>query len=194
MILNGLVLAGGKSLRMGRDKGALIWHGKPQTQYLAGLLAPFVDEVFISVRKEQASDAHLCGLSLVEDRTFCPSPLNGIVSAMGMWPGAAWLVVAVDMPHVDVEAIKILIRHRDTAMVATCFESPGKGGPDPLLAIWEGHGFSMLEPMINGEEHVCPRQVLKIMPTRIVPNAVPARVLDNINTPEEAAAWLMVAS
>ncbi len=186
-MLNGLVLAGGRSLRMGQDKGAMVWHGLPQTQYLAALLAPFVDEVFVSVRKDQAGMAHVSGLAMVEDHYPCPSPLNGIVSAMRMQPKTNWLVVAVDMPHVDRPAVEALLERRDASKVATCFESPGKGGPDPLLAVWEGHAFSLLEPMVQRTEHVCPRNVLKTMPVLVLKDAVAARVLDNINTPDDAA-------
>jgi molybdopterin-guanine dinucleotide biosynthesis protein A len=48
--VNGLVLAGGKSVRMGKAKDLLHWHGKEQRYFAADLLAPFCDEVFISDR------------------------------------------------------------------------------------------------------------------------------------------------
>lgn len=48
--VNGLVLAGGRSLRMGRDKGAIAWHGKPQREYAADMLKNLCGEVFISCR------------------------------------------------------------------------------------------------------------------------------------------------
>jgi len=47
--LNGLVLAGGKSLRLGTDKGKINWHGNEQRYYIAELLQKFCDEVFISL-------------------------------------------------------------------------------------------------------------------------------------------------
>ena len=52
-VLNGLVLAGGKSERMGFDKSVLNWHGKAQRYYMADMLAPFCDEVFLSCRPDQ---------------------------------------------------------------------------------------------------------------------------------------------
>ena len=53
--LNGLVLAGGKSTRMGEDKGILQWYGKEQRYYVADMLATFCEEVFISCRPEQTN-------------------------------------------------------------------------------------------------------------------------------------------
>ncbi len=51
--LYGLILAGGKSVRMGSDKSVINWHGKEQRYYMADILAGFCKEVFISCRAEQ---------------------------------------------------------------------------------------------------------------------------------------------
>jgi len=53
--LNGLVLAGGKSTRMGTDKGLLNYHGQAQRYYLFNLMQQVLGkdaEVFLSVRAE----------------------------------------------------------------------------------------------------------------------------------------------
>ena len=49
----GLVLAGGKSMRMGTDKGAIAYHGKAQREYAADLLKDLGIETYLSVRSEQ---------------------------------------------------------------------------------------------------------------------------------------------
>ncbi|MGB1032768.1 MAG: NTP transferase domain-containing protein, partial [Flavobacteriales bacterium] len=62
--LNALILSGGKSTRMGTDKGALNYHGEPQRVHLEQLLEKHVHGVYHSVRSEQ-------GLNLdnkIEDR------------------------------------------------------------------------------------------------------------------------------
>ncbi|MCB1934435.1 MAG: molybdenum cofactor guanylyltransferase, partial [Nitrosomonas sp.] len=97
--LYGLILAGGKSTRMGCDKGALVYHnGKDQVRYLYDVLSQFVAQVFVSVRGKQRSQSHLQGYNVIEDVRNIDSPLNGILSAMDRFPEAGWLVVAVDMP------------------------------------------------------------------------------------------------
>ena len=53
-ILNGLVLAGGKSQRMGKDKGGLNYHGKAQREYEADLISKYCNDVFISYSETQA--------------------------------------------------------------------------------------------------------------------------------------------
>ena len=62
--LNGLVLAGGQSTRMGRDKGELIYHDSvPQREWAYRLLEPFCDYVVLSLQRDQKTN-----LSKVVDR------------------------------------------------------------------------------------------------------------------------------
>ncbi|RYY06625.1 MAG: molybdenum cofactor guanylyltransferase, partial [Sphingobacteriaceae bacterium] len=51
--LKGLVLAGGRSSRMGESKAEMNWHGKQQQYHLADLLSFYCEDVFISCREEQ---------------------------------------------------------------------------------------------------------------------------------------------
>ena len=51
-----LVLAGGHSKRMQRDKAALIYHGRSQLEWAVSFLQPHVERVFVSVRPDQTND------------------------------------------------------------------------------------------------------------------------------------------
>ncbi|MCH9638309.1 MAG: molybdenum cofactor guanylyltransferase [Betaproteobacteria bacterium] len=184
--LYGLILAGGKSTRMGRDKGALIYHdGKDQVRYLHQVLASFVDQTFVSIRSTQFSDAHLQGYDVIEDARNITSPLNGILSAMDKFPEASWLVVAVDMPYISETAVQALLNVRDPEVPATCFSSPVKGGPDPLFAIWEVHAKAEIEALVIKQSVTCPRKILTLLEVHLVENGINAKVLRNINTPQE---------
>ncbi len=54
--LYGLVLMGGSSTRMGRDKAAIQYHDRPQAQYLFELVSSFLPNTFVSVRQGQTCD------------------------------------------------------------------------------------------------------------------------------------------
>lgn len=180
--LNGLVLAGGKSLRMGRDKGALQWYGKEQRYYLANLLQTLCRNVFISCRPEQAAGLDK-NYSVIQDQFPDAGPSGAILSAFNYKSQCAWLVVACDLPLLDLTTIEYLIGHRDASVAATTFESPHDGLPEPLITIWEPKSFSLLK--INAAQgRRCPRKVLLNTEIKLLKPPHPDALL-NANTPED---------
>ena len=183
--LNGLVLAGGKSVRMGYDKGAIKWHGKEQRYYMAGLLKDICDEVFISCRAEQQNGIDP-NYKVLADTYTGVGPYGAILTALKAQPDKAWLVTACDLPLLDLATLQYLVQHRDTTAIATTFESPFDSLPEPLITIWEPASFSVLLASLS-EGLTCPRKVLIknkeqvkiLMPPD--PNA-----LMNANTTEDA--------
>lgn len=126
--LYGLVLAGGRSARMGSDKAALDYHGRPQAAHACGLLAPFCARVFVSCRADQACDPALAGLPQLHDAQEGLGPLGGILTAFAAHPQAAWLVVACDLPHLDAATLAHLVARRDPSRLATAFAGPLRAG------------------------------------------------------------------
>jgi molybdopterin-guanine dinucleotide biosynthesis protein A len=179
--LNGLILSGGKSIRMGQDKGMINYHGKPQCEYLVDLLKPFCKEVFISAKENKRKNT-------ISDHFDLDSPLNGILSAFHFDPTVAWLTVPVDMPYLNSQAIEFLLRHRDPKKVATCFfDSDGKL-PEPLLTIWEAKSKPLLFDFYNSSGF-SPRKFLEENDVQLL-QAPDAKILKNINTMEELGAFL----
>ena len=78
----GLVLSGGKSKRMGRDKALLKREGRSQLAYIATLLEDCVDRVFVSTREDQKEEAERRRFDQVVDHYDNMGPLAGILSAM----------------------------------------------------------------------------------------------------------------
>jgi molybdopterin-guanine dinucleotide biosynthesis protein A len=176
----GLVLAGGRSSRMGRDKGLIVYNGKPQREYIADLLGKFCAAVFTSCKTQEYIPAELNPLP---DQFELESPLNGILSAFEKNNTVAWLTVPVDMPYVDDAVLSFLLQHRDTGRMATCFvDSDGKN-PEPLLAIWEANAAI---PLKNYYERggISPREFLKQQDILLL-QAPDKRIYHNINTPGE---------
>ena len=118
--LYGLVLSGGKSTRMGTDKGLIAYHQIPQRDYLYALLGEVCEKTFISLREEQQTDLPSEMETIVDLNEF-KGPYNGLLSAHKKFPGVAWLVLACDLPLMDVRALKELIAARNPQKEATAF-------------------------------------------------------------------------
>jgi molybdenum cofactor guanylyltransferase len=183
--LYGLVLAGGKSVRMGYDKSIVQWHGKEQRYYMADLLGDICEEVFISCRAEQQNEIDPKYKTLVDNYEGA-GPLIGILSAFKANPNVAWLVVACDLPLLDLYTLQYLIQNRDTAAMATTFKSPFDGLPEPLITIWEPKAYEKLQTHIT-DGYTCPRKALirNEMQVKILPPPNPDALM-NANTPEDA--------
>lgn len=181
--LNGLVLAGGKSTRMGHDKTVINWHGREQRYYMADLMQQFCDEVYISCRAEQEQDIDNKYKTLV-DSFEGGGPTIGILSALTKDENTAWLVVACDLPLLDDTTLQHLINHRDVNKVATTYKSPHDGLPEPLITIWEPKSKKVLLSF-REQGYSCPRKALINSDTLII-EPENSDALINTNTPEEA--------
>jgi molybdopterin-guanine dinucleotide biosynthesis protein A len=181
--IKGLILAGGKSTRMGSDKGALKYFNNYQSHHLYEKLKNHLDEVFVSVRPEQVNDDHLKDLPKIIDLFPSAGPMAGILSAQQQDPDAAWLVVAIDLPYLDDTTIKKLIHERDPYKVGTCYKNPIKGWPEPLCTIWEPKSKVKLH-QFWGMDRLCPRKVLFNSEIKLM-ELDNLQALDNCNTPQD---------
>ena len=186
--LYGLVLAGGRSTRMGQDKAALEYHGQVQLERAFALLEPLVARAFVSVRADQTSDPLRAKFPQIVDQGEHSGPAAGITAAHLAHPQAAWLVLACDLPWLDIATVQHLIARRDPSRVATAFKSSHDGLPEPLCAIYEPAAAAGLQELLAAGRN-CPRKFLTNSDTLLLdqPNV---KALDNVNTPQERAAAL----
>jgi len=180
-LINGLVLVGGQSRRMGFDKSTIQKSGLPVREYLYTLLYSQVEEVYFSIRAEQASAFD--GKEVLVDRFVGLGPMGGILTAFLHDPNRAWLVVATDLLGLDREALGYLLAHRNPSAVATAFVNPATQMPDPLCTIWEPRAYGYLLEFLR-QGHSCPRKVLLNTDVQLV-HPQNEGWLFNANTPED---------
>ncbi|MBM0103321.1 NTP transferase domain-containing protein [Steroidobacter sp. S1-65] len=188
--LFGLVLAGGASTRMQRDKAAIEYHGRSQLQCTFDLLTRVCTATFVSVRPDQREEPTRARLPQIVDRQPGIGPIAGITAALQAHPKAAWLVVACDLPFLNEQTLRYLIEHRDARKLATAFKSSHDGLPEPLCAIWEPASREpLLAYLATGKQ--CPRKFLINAPALLL-DLPDARALDNVNTADEHRATLAI--
>ncbi len=185
--LFGLVLAGGRSTRMQRDKAAIAYHGhETQLETAMRLLSPRVERTFVSVRADQADDPVRSAWPRIVDRGDVEGPIAGISAALAEHPDVAWLVLACDLPFLDAATLDLLIAKRDPGSDATAFRSSHDGLPEPLCAIFEPRARAAIAAHLAGGRN-CPRKFLIHANTRLLDQPNP-RALDNVNTVAEYGA------
>ena len=185
--LFGLVLAGGRSTRMQRDKAAIEYRpGETQLAAAMKLLESRVARSFVSVRSEQRADGARASWPQILDRGGVEGPIAGISAALAEHPDAAWLVLACDLPFLDARTLDALIAARDAGAEATAFRSTHDGLPEPLCAIYEPRARGSMTAHIAGGRN-CPRKFLINAKTRLLEQPNP-HALDNVNTVAEYGA------
>jgi molybdenum cofactor guanylyltransferase len=184
--LYGLVLTGGRSRRMQRDKAGLEYAGKSQLARAMELLSPLVSRCFVSVRPDQIHDPQRALYDTIADIKPNLGPIGGIHAALRSYPDHAWLILACDLPFLDRATLQHLIAHRASARIATAYRSSFDAQPEPLCAIFEPRSLPIIEQSLEQAQQ-CPRALLSRSDVELLdlPNA---RALDNINTGEEYAA------
>ncbi len=183
--LYGLVLAGGRSRRMQRDKAGLEYAGRPQLARAMDLLAPLTARRFVSVRADQPLDPQRAAYDTIADRAPELGPIGGIGAALQAHPDRAWLVLACDLPFLDAATLQHLLAHRAPERLATAYRSRFDGLPEPLCAIFEPRSGGQIEAWI-AQGRKCPRALLSQADVELLDLPNP-RALDNVNTAEEYA-------
>ncbi len=179
--VSGLILAGGQSKRMGQDKGLINYKGVPHRTYLHNLLNNFCEDVYVSVRPDQADS--LDGVPGLPDTFLGLGPYSALLSAFRFRPDHAWLVIACDYPLLGRETILQLLTSRNPSKVATAFQSTHNEFPEPLVTIWEPRSYLELLRFL-GQGYSCPRKVLINTDIQLI-QAENEDALRNVNEPEE---------
>jgi molybdopterin-guanine dinucleotide biosynthesis protein A len=183
--LFGLVLAGGKSTRMGEDKSLIAYFGLEHRIYLAKMIAPFCEKTYISCQENQLSE-NLDEYNPLIDLVPSKGPMSGLISAFITHPNAAWLVIPCDLPLFSAKNITQLLNERGEQGIATVFTSADHDFPEPLIGIWEPSAFPLLEQQYKEGNY----SLLNILNNNHISlvTALDPEGLTNVNTPEEKRA------
>lgn len=189
--LYGLLLAGGKSRRMGRDKALLDRNGESLLSYAARLLEQFTDQVYVSARAEQRDEPQRSRFNQIIDRYQDLGPAAGILSAMDEHPRADWLVVACDLPNLDAETFGMLLQHRHADHPFVAYRSSHDDLPEPLCALYLEGSEAIIRRFVD-DGLKCPRKMLIRSDTLLLTQPNPG-ALDNVNTPEDLGSSVLEA-
>ena len=184
MNITGIILAGGKSSRMGSDKGLLAVNGVPMISHVINSMkkAGIKDIIIIS----NNSDYQKFGFPVFPDIIEDKGPLGGIFTGLSKSKTSKNVILSCDIPYIDETIIDCLIRESGEEQVSIVkFQNQlhpliGMYDSSLLKALGEHLILNMLkvEQFING----CDFKILDI--EKLLPQ-IKNKSFANINTPEE---------
>ena len=145
--ITGLILAGGKSTRMGTDKGMLVFHGKTFIQHSINALRPLVSEIII-ISNTTAHDIY--GVLRIEDVIQNAGPLAGIYSGLVHSKTDYNLVLSCDIPFIKPKILKILLNQVETEDEIVQIMSNGK--KNPLIALYKKQCKDLFKNLLQQRE------------------------------------------
>ncbi|HNS95638.1 MAG TPA: molybdenum cofactor guanylyltransferase [Polyangiaceae bacterium] len=180
-----IVLAGGRSKRMGINKAFLDFDGKPLIARLVDMLRQAFAEVLLSANTPQPYA--FLGVEIVADEPKDAGPLGAIISCLAKSSRELNFVMGCDMPFVRLDLVHSLVSMAAQQHCDAVIPQSSEGLYEPLLAVYKR---SALEParalLARGN-----RRVLDLaQEIRALHPMIDRQSAININTPEDYAAAL----
>jgi molybdopterin-guanine dinucleotide biosynthesis protein A len=175
------ILAGGKSQRMGTDKGLLLLNGKPFVSHICEAVKPIVGENIVIVSSN--ADYDFFGYTRIEDIVPDKGPVGGIYTALQQSKTKLNFILSVDAPLVSTELLFWMLENRDDSYGMTQVQAEEK--IYPLIAIYDRSLGIIFEENLK-KNQLRLRQVIEGIryKTLLIPEKWRTQV-QNINTPEE---------
>lgn len=178
--ITGIILAGGKSSRMGRNKAFIEINGEISIRTLHNLIKPCCSEVIISAN---FSDPYqFLHERIIADEIPDIGPIGGIISCLKKSYSRKNLVIACDMPMVPFSLVQLLISHQNSAE----FVVPANGTDviEPLCAVYDKSVIPALSEMISKGDYKM-QNLINHCKTALIQVHNGNNIFLNLNTPED---------
>ncbi|UCG27558.1 MAG: molybdenum cofactor guanylyltransferase [Bacteroidales bacterium] len=182
--VTGIVLAGGSSSRMGKEKGFMEYAGKSLIRYALEALEGLCGQIIIS-----ANSSHYDLLGYPVQRDIFPSsgPMGGIYSCLLRSETDHNLVLPCDTPGITSEFLEMLLNESDGFQVVISSSKPGL--PEPLIGYYNKNNTTGLLPFIKTGNYKLMNYIetalVKIIPIYKRPEIFNSNLFININSPED---------
>ncbi|MCI2430516.1 molybdenum cofactor guanylyltransferase [Candidatus Acetothermia bacterium] len=141
-----ILLAGGRSRRMGQDKALLPWHGRTLIEDLVVRLKELSDDLLV-ITGEKIRYRDLLRVPIFADEIVDQGPIGGLYTGLKRARHEYSLVVACDMPLVGPALVKLLSQEIDEKVWAIVPEV--RGHRVPTLAIYHKSSLSVIEQLLS---------------------------------------------
>ncbi|MBE6498291.1 MAG: molybdenum cofactor guanylyltransferase [Methanobrevibacter sp.] len=158
-----IILCGGKSSRMGRDKGSMIIQDKPMIKHILSTLNHQIDEVIILLNDQTRIEKYgefinpndyAYTLKFVEDKIKNKGPMPGIMTGLSNIKGKYSLILPCDSPYVTKNYINTIFKEIDENFDAVVpYHDPEMKlkTSEPLHSIYSRDIVETIENLINDD-------------------------------------------
>lgn len=182
--VTGIILSGGKSSRMGTEKGLVKYKEKPLIEYSTEALQPICDQLVISSNKDCYN---YLNLPVIDDEIKECGPIGGIYSSMKAFPSDIYLVVSCDIPNITTDLFSDMLVQLLNNDSVIPIDLNGKN--QPLAACYTKNCFPIFESELKNGRLKMMKLLAKLnvqyFNIKDYLNRYPANIFFNTNSPED---------
>lgn len=183
----GIVLAGGKSSRMGMEKGLISWKGRTLAEQAIHTLLPHCTDIIISTNN---SSYDFLGYPVLRDDYVDSGPMGGILTCLIQSDTDQNLVIPVDTPNVTSGIYAQLLKYAGDYDIIVPLDHDSRY--QPLCAVFNRSVIPAMEEQISnrilGFAPLIKRVTAKEVPFRLNRDSYDEHTFININSPEDLRA------
>ena len=184
--LYGLVVCGGESSRMGNDKSLLIYHQKPQREYVYEMLQSICREVFISCNEEQFTEMdnrlpYIPDLQLYKNT----GPMAALLTAFSCFPNNDFIICGCDYPFISEIELNDFLSSLKKNRIASAFYNIEEDLYEPLLALYTSDCCSLIEKQFKEKNYSLQYFLRSVEAEKYYPADL--NMLKSADTPEDFA-------
>lgn len=186
--LYGLVVCGGNSTRMGRDKSTLIYYDKQQRYHLYEILENICDKVFISCNSTQANDIGKEYQKLIDLPGYeNTGPMAALLTSFEKYPDNNFLAVGCDYPLISENDLKEFLKSLKEKTIAAAFYNREEKLYEPLLAWYSFESAPLLKKQFRNKQYSLQYFLKTIDAVKHYTgdSKIISRIIKSVDTPEE---------
>jgi len=182
--VTGIILAGGASSRMGKDKGLCEFNGKSLVSYAIEALLPICDTILIS--SNNTEDYHKFGFDVVVDEHKGIGPIGGIYSSLSGSATNHNLVISCDTPFINTQLMEYVLANSNGYEIVV--PEHGNSYIEPLAGYYSASVISIIEDSIKAKDFKLMNLFNKVKFKTIKVDSIPDysnNLFKNLNTPSD---------
>lgn len=182
--VTGIILAGGASSRMGRDKGLCVFKGKPLINYAFEVLTPLCNEILIS--SNNLAEYKKFGYQVVGDEYKNIGPMGGIYSGLLKSTSKKNLIISCDTPFLSTQLLEYILKNSDNFDIVV--PEHGDSFIETLAAYYSSDIISSLRNFIQTKDYKLLNFFKEVRFKRVKVDDLPYYTKDifrNLNTPAD---------